>query len=135
MNKVNILKVADTIERHMKSGKPFKGVGFNMMDLCGDGRPDHIDDCKTTACIAGWACLVSGKAKSARGLKRIAYIDEAAAKFFGLPSFEANVLFFPRDVWCLNVLDKTPRQAVATLRHLARTGKVNWRARYTENQR
>ena len=111
MNKTNILKLADHIERL---------------------EPEEYDqrvfehDCGTPACIAGHAALCS-----MRGWGTLFKYHPtpilSARKWLGLDSTQTSLLFaaFP-----LNVnANPTQQDAAATLRHLAETGEVVWRHR------
>lgn len=129
MNRENILRVADAIE----NGELVKrGIGFNMayyMDYATHRTPDRIDSCGTTACIAGWTFaifrpdtdpdfVINGSGPS---------IGRTAADLLGLTPDQRSALFTPDDFgeeeeWT-NI---TPAHAVAVLRHLAETGKVDW---------
>lgn len=129
MNVENINLVADTIEDHAKRGEGLRGVGFNMSVYgftVADCRPDHIDDCGTVACIAGWACLIAlpGIANLEQFEEDTGEIlEDFAADFLGLDWDKSGALFLPDEpAWP----DITPMQAVRVLRHLAKTGEVDW---------
>lgn len=143
MNKQNILRVAKTIEDHARAKEGLRGVGFNMDNWCRSRAlwlRDHIDDCSTVACIAGWAYLDRFPSVSAKKLLKIAQKDDernigflemripgVAAKHFGLDKETAADLFgwnFDFDHHGVTAL-----RAVAVLRHLATTGKVNWKVK------
>lgn len=108
MNTERILALADAIE----AGRD--DLGFNMRyyfakDTAQD-KSGH--SCGTTACIAGWAkFLESGSADWAS--------RESAAKWLDLDfvtSYKLTQEGFNAD----------NKQAARTLRHLAKTGFVNW---------
>lgn len=114
MNKENILKVADAIERHT-----IPDLGFNMGSWV--DRRAHEDksghNCGTTACIAGWATAVAGGNLAKLSISEVR--DEAIA-YLGVTRDQAFWLFAGFRG------DPEPPEAVATLRNLAETGKVNW---------
>lgn len=128
MNIENILKVADAIEKH-----EVPGLGFNMGEVVceADGfNPDFSGaGCGTVACIAGWAiALESGAEDGDQALNT--YMDTgagiaSAADWLGLPFSKSDRLFFARGADA-SLRDIKPEQAVAVLRHLAATGKVDW---------
>lgn len=140
MNKENILRVADAIER----GELVKrGIGFNMAQFAQPANPDRmeardlIDGCGTVACIAGWAYAI--RFPSAKPYRLIEIMErerkggdgfhhripDVAAEFLGLSERDGRELFRSRgDLWTLSNI--TPAHAVAVLRHLAETGKVDW---------
>lgn len=140
MNRDNILAVADAIEnstlaqRHRKADR----IGFNMENFVlrayrgVDDKTGHA--CGTVACIAGWAVALFDengepreKPLSPKDLKGLAAQDitEQAGKTLGLKFKVSEDLFM---AWSspLDLGDITAEHAVKTLRHLARTGKVNW---------
>lgn len=127
MNVENILKVADAIEQHS-----IAELGFNMGLFQGFGGQfyDHTGhNCGTTACIGGWANAIQSKT-----LVEAGDLTEADARnFLGLSPAKASDLFYARN-YPENLISPdedyfigiTAEQAVATLRHLAATGKVDW---------
>lgn len=113
----NILATAKAIEECS-----IPGLGFNMMswfqdrgtvfDLSGNNN-------KATSCMAGWALHVrDGCTKPGP----VEIMDEhpcmAAKTFFGIDSDAASQLFRSRQI--------TAREAVTTLKHLAKTGEVKF---------
>lgn len=122
LNKENILKLADHIEGlQRKRSIRDDIIGFNMRSYTTTrlGRPADLT-CKTACCIAGWAAYMSGY----RG-NSLTEIREEAAAWLGLESRdEVARLFQPEEVGPLCEIE--PREAAATLRRLARTGKVRW---------
>lgn len=109
MNVENILKVADAIEQHT-----IADLGFNMgLWAARSSRsfPDRSGhNCGTVACIGGWTDRVIGT-------------EGSAADRLGLDYEEADALFCPPG-WSGGEISQL--QAVAVLRHLAATGKVDW---------
>ncbi|TPJ51769.1 MULTISPECIES: hypothetical protein [unclassified Mesorhizobium] len=114
--------------------------GFNMGSYTGPTDPDESTNvgfqCNSTACIAGWACLVVGEKgqirKTARSTKDVpSRYEDFAADLLDLDYRTSKQLFEPMNVgphvnadvdW-----DKiTPRQAAKVLRHLAKTGEADW---------
>lgn len=123
MNKKRILRVADAIE---KAELAKRDIGFNMNVLFGrteecsaEEGEETIDytgkNCGTLACIAGWTCLLFEPLQNPNFGLAQALLD--------LDYPTANSLFWGdrRD------LEKiTSAEAVSTLRHLARSGRVRW---------
>lgn len=130
MNVENILKVADAIEQHS-----IPNLGFNMAlwyAPAGRNYPDNSGrNCGTVACIAGWAYSVArGLSLAATNVDTAAYDAGVKAKqFLGLTEEEASRLFMPHidgedhDVGRCGV---KPERAIAVLRHLAKTRKIDW---------
>jgi hypothetical protein len=134
MNRENILKVADAIE-HAAKKRARPKVGFSMATFAAPTRdftPDRTGhDCPTVCCIAGWARhLLRPKRRGELwdGLQDEGADWDAAVSDFGLTQKEAARLFLAYQAEDLGVLldDITPTHAVAVLRHLAETGKVDW---------
>ena len=121
MNRENILKVADAIEKHS-----IPDLGFNMT-MWIDRHPFPGQDisghnCGTTACIAGWAAAVSIGASEAENLNTVSVsVRRVARDYLGLSDDEALWLFEG-----FSTGEEKPSQAVSVLRHLAETGKVDW---------
>lgn len=117
VNKRNILKVAKAIEDACKpQARP--RIGFNMGSWVSHVRSDKTGhNCGTTACIGGWTGHVL------KDNERISPQD--AADLLGLTPHLAASLFYGVGV----ERDATPQRAVAVLRNLAETGRVNWRAK------
>ncbi|WP_353645718.1 hypothetical protein [Mesorhizobium sp. WSM2239] len=113
--------------------------GFNMESYAGTvGEYTEANvgfQCKSTACIAGWACMILGQKgqvlKNARRESQIegAY-EEVAGNLLGLGYRMADELFEPMNNSCtaleVNWSKVTPRQAAKVLRHLAKAGEVDW---------
>ena len=111
MNKANILKLADHIE--------------NL-------KPEEYDqsvfahDCGAPACIAGHAVFLAESWDQVSEDEESEHLTPCLAScWLGLQMPEAHELFDSDPVH----LDKTPttQDAARTLRHLAETGKVDWR--------
>lgn len=126
MNVENILKVADAIEQHS-----IPDLGFNMSGYIARRgvRDQSGHNCQTTACIAGYAAVLSGAVKPD---EVDADAHEPGAAFLGLAGEAADSLFFARNhpqyrsrgsrLW----ERITAPEAIAVLRHLAATGEVDW---------
>ncbi|MDR9777244.1 hypothetical protein RJJ65_32315 [Rhizobium hidalgonense] len=115
MNKKRILALADIIEKQPHTGKE-SAEGFSMSS--------YVHDCGTPCCIAGWAAWLSfRKPKQMVDSTAVFY---RAKTYLGLHEVEADLLFLPHEYHCGDKYP--PSQAAATLRHLAETGEVNWRA-------
>lgn len=143
MNVEMINKVADVIEAQATAEEGFLGkVGFNMAHFYGSTHaigympfPDRLDSCGTTACIAGWTrCIALGVAPDrepglwAGGIPAGFGNDTetAAMNDLGLNYDQAQGLFYGYGSQ-VELTDIMPLHAVAVLRHLAKTGKVDWR--------
>lgn len=140
MNKENLLAVADMIE---KGHHKFNGIhaAFKMSHwfadaknmLCTDEetfqrkfvphRPDipENNECNTTACIAGWTCLMfdyEGVSK----VKTSEYdFKGKAQRFLGLTLFEAERLFSGT----LHPSVTGP-EAAEIIRNFVKTGEIDW---------
>ena len=131
MNRENLLRVADAIER-----STIPDVGFNMryyIDVEEDYAAGDLfrprdwsgHPCRTTACIAGHAYLVKHGEICDHASSEVVYVEARA--FLGLTKDEAQRLFIgrPRDIKFGNV---SSPQAARTLRHAAEHGVINWNA-------
>lgn len=130
-------------------------TGFNMGGYIRDVRDElefgdevktHVGhQCGTTACIAGWASLhvtkegtLLSKGRTSNEIYEVA--DEldgtdlstyatAAQNILGLDDDQAALLFEPMNFGDHGNHDwdeVTPRQAAKVLRHLVKTGDVDW---------
>lgn len=152
MNKEAIRRVANAIARaeRTKTGL-FGKIGFNMYRFITQIDPeldikDHVDSCGTVACIAGWTCLMELEDKidvilesgnnsdySNPGTSMFVAIadiqgnniQERARQILGLDVTDACNLFDPRPN-NTNLSNITASEAVLVLRHLAKTGEVDW---------
>lgn len=115
MNVENILKVADAIERHS-----IPDLGFNMRTFGAPANDDYRDfsghNCGTVACIVGWTLRVLPAF-------RAWFNEDAVAHPFGISQSDWVELTLPDGY---RFSEATSSQAVAVLRHLAATGKVDW---------
>ncbi|RWM86462.1 MAG: hypothetical protein EOR84_30585 [Mesorhizobium sp.] len=113
--------------------------GFNMTSyIAGVDLEESTNvgfQCNSTACIAGWACLVLGKngeiRKTERPLSEVNEMyEDFATDLLDLDYRTGMELFEPmneRIELAENDWDKvTPRQAAKVLRNLAKTGEVDW---------
>jgi len=123
MNIDRINDLADLIEKQPHGPSLEKEGGFNM--------ENYFHRCGTPSCIAGWACAMAvdeygpelkAKAKAAYRGPHIAWSDWLPADYLGLDRDKSFHLFAPDGDWSRI----TPSQAAATLRHLAKTGEVDW---------
>lgn len=125
MNVKKISAVADAIEKH-----EIENLGFNMNYEFREIRPGefHVHDfsghnCNTVACIAGWTVVLQC------GADRI-YDDmpimQLAKDILDLDYLESNTLFMPGIIDGINYYEASQKDAVKVLRHLAKTGKVDW---------
>ena len=121
MNKERILALADLVEQQPHSIES----GFNMGEL--------IHGCGTPSCIAGWAAWESAGRPEMMVAEEGYAIENEASDWLGLPhivesSYATDLsfdLFYPIG---FGFDDITPKHAAFTLRRLAETGKVDWRA-------
>jgi len=142
MNTELLNKVADAIEATLTQSQPIERLGFSMR-LFVDGRNWQADKsghrCNTTACIAGWGlALHLGMARAAQ--VKAAFVDSAikldgfeekARDVLGLTDQQALALFYGAHAGRLTAI--TVPQAVATIRHLAKTGVVDWSIQERQN--
>lgn len=134
VNVENVLKVADAIEQHS-----IPDLGFNMLDYVHEVDPNNGYDvkyygdrsghsCGTVACIAGWARRIrTGQPLAPEAGYLFDWRTEA--RWLGLSPRVggSGALLFLGDDDTNERLDKvTTAEAVAVLRHLAKTGKVDW---------
>ena len=122
MKTERILEIADLIEA---------GRDDMTFDMTTFGTADT--ECGTAACIAGWAVARYGACGQQHDFDHErplrAGVDEYARRGLCLTEEEARSLFLPnprRDG--LGLAEVTADHAVRTLRHLAATGEVDWRA-------
>ena len=127
MNKERILEIADLIEAGHER------MVFDM-GVFGDEHP-----CGTAACIAGWTVARFGwngramKIDHRRPVLNFDVFDDALS-VLGLSFPEAQRLFAPNEERDgVSMAEVTAPHAVRTLRHLAKTGKVDWCATMVEN--
>lgn len=113
MRRDRILHLADMIDR-------LSPERFNMAFFVGkDGEElpgiaiELELDCGTAGCIAGWACATYRPDRPAHG--------HAAAAILELDAETARELFYPP-----RLSTRTPYEAAAVLRSLAKTGVVAW---------
>ena len=85
------------------------------------GRWKHR--CDTPACIAGWAIHLFGEDQVPFGMAPMGW----AATLLGLTHRQQDALFQCRPALYPGGGSPSARDAAATLRHLARTGEVEWR--------
>lgn len=133
IERLNIL--ADYIEKQMPETRVFN------MAVFGDFVRSDDHPCKTAACIGGHAVMLFGDAPDGwtkpdslpAAMSRVEAwvgdpggakcIGELAADLLGLKPAAAAGLFLPHGIF---LPDITPSDAARTLRHLARTGRVDW---------
>ncbi|TPL66573.1 hypothetical protein [Mesorhizobium sp. B2-4-1] len=112
--------------------------GFNMGSYMGRKDPGESTNvgfqCNSTACIAGWACLVLGEngeiRSTPRSTREIGWYEEFAGDLLNLDAATRLALFEPMNSSMVaDYVDwykVTPRQAAKVLRHLAKTGEADW---------
>lgn len=127
MNRPLIQKIIDVLEGRLVTNEK---LGFNM-DSFVDGyeaMEGGNGPCGTSACIAGWAvALGSEKVKVVRDLvvlNSAEPIEEEAVDLLSMPFHDAHRLFYPDTgvLWG----DITRKQAANVLKHLLKTGAVDW---------
>ena len=136
VNRENVLKVAEAIET---GALVERGIGFNMARYgaaVDDIAKDHIDNCGTVCCIAGYALALKRPDISGEDIAGEHFnIEAEATRYLGLDLGDAGELFLPQPPYSRpwNQIDHqrylaqiTPAQAVRVLRHLAETGEVDW---------
>ena len=111
MNKANILKLADHIER-------LDPEEFNQRVFA--------HDCGTPACIAGHALALAGRWGGGVEGSTEDHPVGLAAKWLGIDK-DTRALLFDSQPRGYATNYPTKEDAVATLRHLAETGDVVWR--------
>lgn len=131
VNRENVLKVADAIEKHS-----IEWLGFNMDEWAaeaGKSYPDRLDSCSTVACLAGWTYVVRYPSTTPEQLLRLSddfysgkqrTVLTRAETFLELTDRESDDLFRPSGAGAWNKIE--PSKAVAVLRHLAETGVIDW---------
>lgn len=134
MNTDKIIQLAEALERYEREGVfAVWGLGFDLSQWIHtfddqDRRDDKKHDvlfngCGSVACIAGWAIALEQQAIP--NLKEDPFVKATA--ILGLPSARASKLFAPE---CGDAdggyYTATPVEAARVLRHLAKTGEVDW---------
>lgn len=124
MNKENIEILAKVIEEQ-KPGGYADYSGFNMSAL--------LHSCGTPMCMAGFgAWLKQGKPDIVyHNPYKMWEVEDAAATFLGFGPFPKNRTAFAHPLYKLfypggSYYNATPAQAARVLRHLAKTGVVDW---------
>lgn len=112
MNKENILKLADHIER---------------LDPMEYDQSKFVYGCGTPSCIAGWALWFVRPWEGRGDVVAFETGVEIAEKWLGISSSTARILFSAHPYASLDDAP-SPQEAAVTLRHLAETGEVDWRA-------
>ncbi len=126
-----LLAVADAIER---TALVNRDIGFNMETYHGlAGEEELIDKtenaCGTVACIAGWTMLMENDWSGSHAENDEGYnFHDNAKELLGLSDEEAARLFLANGARRIMLEDITPQHAVSVIRHLAKTGKVDWDA-------
>jgi hypothetical protein len=118
MNKANVLRVADAIERAELA--PEFGFNMNYVEAARGmfGARDMTGkECGSIGCIAGWCVRLDGGSSYRHAFAH-------AQEWLDLDDGRADALFEP-DV-LENWQDITAEHAVRVLRHLAETGEVSW---------
>ena len=140
MNVKRILALADTIEEL----PDFHSTGIGLPNVTGQDsfRMDRFrHECGAPACMAGWAIYLWGEEDGDRGLIPTPYLIRAG-RILGLMTDDRPWrLFEPHDSPCIQrdhdahwSADPTSpayisnKRAAAQLRHLAKTGEVDWSA-------
>lgn len=132
MNRTLIKKIIDVLEGRIV---PLESLGFNMEFFVADEKTKDVDRvvCGTTACIAGWAvALGSSRVKYVRDLIVIddfASIEDEAARLLELGDYSWDdkvYALFHADTAEKPLYQITRKEAAAVLRHLLKTGEVDW---------
>lgn len=110
MKKENMLKLADFLDNlpefRFDIGYWIAEYDENLDDYC-NGHIIDLEDCNTAGCIAGWACALmndnSYEVEFDHYTEEYEYqsVEDEAAYFLGLESYEARRLFIPNEnsVW------------------------------------
>ena len=134
MNVENILKVAALLDRvHL-----LKPEGFTMTKFGGgksrapqpEAPREEFENCGTVGCVAGWAVALYDPFSS----REIApSVSDLAQKLLGLDNTQTDDLFcmmyVDPDIWGEHALEHpaaNAKRAAHVLRHLAKTGEVDW---------
>ena len=122
MNKTNLLRVADAIEKH-----EIEGLVFNMNLWIRAMSP-----CGTAACIGGTADVLRlGSILAARKRALVVDGEYETGAWLGLDNVSADELFFSCPTTCTDFTDVTPQQAVNVLRYAAEHDVIDWDAAQT----
>lgn len=126
MNKERLLLLANLIE----GNKALEVDGISMdFDMAEFGGPIDDADCKTAACIAGWAVLQfdgkEGYSSVMADPQRMEAVQSRAAHILGLEKPIAEQLFMTRMPieFCQRV---KPSKAAEVIRAFVETGVVSW---------
>lgn len=128
MNKKNVLRLAEHLEKIAQQTNPF--VGFTMYDYA---TCEH--ECGTAGCVAGHAYFLFEGELAFRNLVEAMYtgrpfddIHITAENWLGVNPSQAHELFLLACQTSTEIgFDTiTPEWAASTLRHLAATGRVEW---------
>jgi hypothetical protein len=110
----------------------------NLVGYDKDGRPLKEASCGTSACIAGWACILNPiEAEREHGGQKVQVAivggvwecEERARELLGLDEHTAKALFTPHNVFGQGVSDLHEIDlpwAIRCLDHLIATGRVDW---------
>lgn len=119
-----LLRVRDTIaavpEQHFYMGSFVSLAVFSAEDL----KEFH---CGTTACIAGWACILERPGANIYDPEMPNYADPETLgqEVLHLDQAQAGALFYARGAGP-SLGDVTKDHAIRTIDHLIETGKVDW---------
>lgn len=121
MNRANVKLLRDTLAKHYLAGEGFphrgRRIGFNMATVAPSAYRDHLDDCGTAACLAGWVKGVFLGGTTFNGPW------DDAADWLGLGHDDQYDLFAP-DAPDHETI--TVPEALLVLDNLLATGKVDW---------
>lgn len=134
MNKKNVLRLAEHLEKIAQQTNPF--VGFTMYDYA---TCEH--ECGTAGCIAGHIYLLRNGPEAFEMAAQIfeqfqcgdgnvsvgpvTRIHPEGAAWLGIDTETSNNLFLMNNSR-YSLSEVTPEWAAATLRRLAKTGEVDW---------
>ena len=122
MNKERIRKLADVIERQPDANSVW-GTGFCMRMV--------FHDCGSPSCIAGWAHALFDDSVDDAFHFRVLYAED----LLDIPDDQGRLLFEPNNEHAYfgavygEIGHVSAKHAAAVLRHLAKTGKVDWSVR------
>lgn len=133
---LNVSNIARLIRALDTDRLSFEGrkIGFNMgtyigpLNVSAGILDDRLPNCRTVACIAGHCFLLATGTNLREATEADAdTVETIAAAFLGITGEQASDLFFDLPEQ-MQLPDVTVDQAITTLRHLQKTGTVQWLA-------
>lgn len=127
MNRKLLKKIATKLEHQSPIKIGDMEVGFNMSRFASDSEADKLNHkCKTTGCIAGWAIALTDPEFFIGSIRYESPApDQEAQDILKLTTLQAAELFYGSPTGT-DLHKVKPIQAARTIRHLLKTGKVEW---------